>query len=223
MADTKRFFIITEGIMQKRLTVFLLTFSILTALMLPISAFFPSVQDTELYDNIIRLHILANSDRAEDQTLKLKVRDTILTAVSELFSDATDRTEAENILRKNLPLLESTANQILKNSNSPYTATVTLTKEPYPTRVYENYTLPAGTYTSLRILIGEAEGQNWWCILFPKLCIGKSPDTDTLALIGDSELIEAGLTPSQIRIITGDSPDIVVKFRLLEFFERLLG
>ncbi len=209
--------------MQKRLTVFLLTFSILTALMLPISAFFPSAQDTSLYDNIIRLHVLANSDTAEDQTIKLKVRDGILDTVSELLCGVTDRTEAENILRENLSTLENTANESLRINKSPYTAKVTLTKESYPVRTYENFTLPAGTYTSLRILIGEADGQNWWCVLFPQLCIGKSPDTASLSIIDDSTLIEAGLTPSQIRIITGDSPDIVVKFRLLEFFEKLFG
>ncbi len=209
--------------MQKQLTVFLLTFSILTALMLPISAFFPSAKDTELYDNIIRLHVLANSDSEEDQALKLKVRDGILDTVSGLLSDVTDRVEAEKILSKNLTLLENSANETLRSNNSPNTAAVTLTKESYPTRIYENYTLPAGTYTSLRILIGEAEGQNWWCVLFPQLCVGKSSDTGTLALVDDSELIEAGLTPSQIRIITGNSPDIVVKFRLLELFEKLFG
>ena len=209
--------------MQKRLTVFLLTFSVLTALILPISAFFPSVQDAEIYDNIIRLHVLANSDSEEDQALKLKVRDSILETVSKLLLDVTDRTQAESILQSNLQILESTTNEALKSYGSTHTAAVTLTKEPYPTRIYEDFTLPAGTYTSLRILIGEASGQNWWCILFPQLCVGKSPSSGTFDVSDNSALIEAGLTPSQIRIITGNSPDIVVKFRLLEFIEKLFG
>ncbi len=209
--------------MQKRLTVFLLVFSILTALMLPISAFFPTAEDAELYDNIIRLHVLANSDSAEDQALKLKVRDGILDTVAELLEGVNDRTAAENILSENLESIEVAAKKVLDDNSSAYTASVTLTKEAYPTRVYENYTLPAGTYTSLRILIGEAEGQNWWCVLFPQLCIGKKTDTSALAVVDDSELLEVGLTPSQIRIIKGNSPDIVVKFRLLEFFENLFN
>ncbi len=209
--------------MQKNITVFLLVFSILTALMLPLSAFFPTATDAELYDNIIRLHVLANSDTSEDQSMKLKVRDGILTTVAELLEGITDRTAAETILRENLSTIESSAKKVLLENSSAYTVSVTLTKEEYPTRVYENYTLPAGTYTSLRILIGEAEGQNWWCVLFPQLCIGKTAVAPELAVIDDSELLEVGLTPSQIRIIKGDSPDIVVKFRLLEFFEKLFS
>ncbi|MBQ8249132.1 MAG: stage II sporulation protein R [Clostridia bacterium] len=209
--------------MQKHITVFLLTFSILTALMLPISAFFPTIEDAKLYDNIIRLHVLANSDSEEDQELKLKVRDGILDTVATLLDGVTDRTITENILSENLQAIESVAKKVLDDNSSTYTVSVTLTKEAYPTRDYENYTLPAGTYTSLRVLIGEAEGQNWWCVLFPQLCIGKTEAVSTLAVIDDSELLEVGLTPSQIRIIKGDSPDIVVKFRLLEFFEGLFS
>ncbi|MBQ2765468.1 MAG: stage II sporulation protein R [Clostridia bacterium] len=209
--------------MQNRLTVFLLTFSVLTALMLPMSALLPSPEDAQLYDNIIRLHVLANSDSAEDQALKLKVRDGILDTVSDLLDGVKDRAEAEAILADNLDVIESAAAEVLYAENSPYTVAVTLTEEAYPTREYENYTLPAGTYTSLRILIGEAEGQNWWCVLFPQLCIGISKDTQAAAIVDDSELLETGLTPSQIRIITGDSPDIVVKFRLLEFLERIFA
>ena len=202
--------------MQNRLTVFLLTFSVLTALMLPMSALLPSPEDAQLYDNIIRLHVLANSDSAEDQALKLKVRDGILDTVSDLLDGVKDRAEAEAILADNLDVIESAAAEVLYAENSPYTVAVTLTEEAYPTREYENYTLPAGTYTSLRILIGEAEGQNWWCV-------GISKDTQAAAIVDDSELLETGLTPSQIRIITGDSPDIVVKFRLLEFLERIFA
>ena len=209
--------------MQKNITVFLLVFSILTALMLPLSAFFPTAADSELYDNIIRLHVLANSDTSEDQALKLKVRDGILDTVAALLDGITDRSVAETILRENLPTIESSAKKVLHDNSSTYTVSVTLTKEEYPTRVYEAYTLPAGTYTSLRILIGEAEGQNWWCVLFPQLCIGKTAASSELAVIDDSELLEVGLTPSQIRIIKGGSPDIVVKFRLLEFFEKLFS
>ena len=209
--------------MQKQVTVFLLIFSILTALMLPISAFLPTAEDAKLYDNIIRLHVLANSDSDEDQALKLKVRDGILETVAELLDGITDRTAAENILRENLTVIEATAKKVLCDNSSPYTVSATLTKEAYPTRVYESYTLPAGTYTSLRVLIGESEGQNWWCVLFPQLCIGKTADISTHAVIDDSELLEVGLTPSQIRIIKGNSPGIIVKFRLLEFFEKLFA
>ncbi|MBQ8552413.1 MAG: stage II sporulation protein R [Clostridia bacterium] len=209
--------------MNNRLTVFLLTFSILTALMLPLSAALPSADEAGVYDSVIRLHVLANSDTEEDQALKLKVRDGILITVSELLHDVTDRSIAEAKLSENLAVIESAAERVLRDNDSKYTVSVTLTKEEYPTREYSNITLPAGTYTSLRVLIGEAEGQNWWCVLFPKLCIGAETDVAAFAAVDETELVAAGLTPSQVRIITGDSPDVVVKFRILEFIGQLFS
>ena len=202
--------------MKSRLTVFLLTFSILTALALPLSALLPTAEDAGLYDNIIRLHVLANSDSDEDQVLKLKVRDGVLEKASELLSGVTDRNEAENILRQNLPSLKSAAADIIAENGYEYTVDVTLTEEEYPTREYGNFALPAGSYTSLRVLIGEAEGQNWWCMLFPTLCIGAEKEAPA-AIIDESECIEAGLTPSQVKIIKGDTTTVKVKFRILEF------
>lgn len=211
--------------MHNRLTVFLLTFSILTALMLPVSALFPTPSDSELYDSIIRLHVIANSDSDPDQALKLLVRDNILGTVSELLGGVTDRSEAEIILRSNLGLIEDKAREVLLSERSNYGVAVTLTEEDYPTRVYESVTLPAGSYTSLRVLIGDADGENWWCILFPTLCVTAEREVTAAAIIDDTEetLLEAGLTPSQIRIITGSTPDVKVKFRILEYFERILS
>ena len=205
--------------MHNRLTVFLLTFSILTALMLPVSALFPTPSDSELYDSIIRLHVIANSDSDPDQALKLLVRDNILGTVSELLGGVTDRSEAEIILRSNLGLIEDKAREVLLSERSNYGVAVTLTEEDYPTRVY------AGSYTSLRVLIGDADGENWWCILFPTLCVTAEREVTAAAIIDDTEetLLEAGLTPSQIRIITGSTPDVKVKFRILEYFERILS
>ena len=205
--------------MQNRLTVFLLTFSIVLALMLPVSAALPSCEDAELYDNVIRLHVLANSDSDADQSEKLMVRDGILDTVSDVLDGVCDRNIAEAEIEANLALIERVANGVLAELGSAHTATVTLTKEAYPTREYEGFTLPAGTYTSLRVLIGEAEGQNWWCVLYPKLCV--SAERATAAVVDESELVEAGLTPSQVRIITGNTPDVVIKFRFLEFLGRL--
>lgn len=206
--------------MQNRLTVFLLTFSIIISLMLPISAALPSADDMQLYDKIIRLHVIANSDTDEDQALKLKVRDGVLEAVSALLEEVSDRTEAEAILEKNLEVIRDAAKEVLMAESFAYSVDVTLTKEYYPTREYEGFTLPSGEYTSLRVLIGEAEGKNWWCVLFPKMCVTSK---QKITVSDKGALIEAGLTPSQVKIITGNSPDVVIKFRFIEFFSRLFS
>lgn len=208
--------------MKNKLTVFLLTFSAITALMLPLSALVPTSEDAELYDNVIRLHVLANSDSDADQALKLKVRDSVLETASTLLSGITDRDAAEAVLSDNLAVLEAAAHAALAAEGSSYTVSVTLTKEKYPTREYGNFALPAGKYTSLRVLIGNAEGRNWWCMLFPSLCIGAEKEA-SVAVIDESECIEAGLTPSQVKIITGNSPTVKVKFRILEFVGNLFS
>lgn len=220
----KRFFIfyIEERKLQmhNRLTVFLLTFSIIISLMLPISAALPSSEDMQIYEKIIRLHVIANSDTNADQALKLKVRDGILEYISSLVADAPDKESAEGAIREKLPEIKQAAQNVLLSESADFSVDVTLTKERYPTREYEGFTLPCGTYTSLRVLIGEAKGQNWWCVLFPRLCVTAKPSQTSKR---DSELVEAGLTPSQVRIITGDSPDIVIKFRFIEFFSKLFS
>lgn len=206
--------------MKSRLSVFLLTFSVLIALSLPVSALFPSLSEAKLYSSVIRLHVLANSDSAEDQQLKLSVRDEVLNTVSDILRNAESKSEAEEVLKQNIELIKQSAEKVIVSSGYSYSVSVTLTEEQYPTRTYENVTLPAGEYTSLRILIGEAEGQNWWCVLFPKLCITAETEVGGAAVIDETEeeLVRAGLTPDQIRLITGNSPDVKIKFRILEYF-----
>ena len=224
------------NIRNEKLTVFLLTFSILTALCLPLSALLPSGEEAAIYDSIIRLHVLANSDSDEDQALKLKVRDGILSTVAGIVEDAEEVDAARAALGNNLDLIAAAAEAVLELEGSDYGVEVTLTREYYPTREYRGVTLPAGEYTSLRVLIGKAEGHNWWCVLFPQLCVTVASRTTADSLIladesadslyiddSDERLVEAGLTPSQIRLITGDSPDVVIRFRLLEWLNSIFG
>lgn len=210
---------------NKQFLVFLLTFSILTALALPFAAVIPSEEEAAVYDNVIRLHVLANSDSDEDQSLKLKVRDGILSTAAELVEGCTDFETARDALERALPELKDAAISVLRREGSDYDVRVTLTREDYPTREYRGVTLPAGEYTSLRVLIGEAAGHNWWCVLFPQLCVTAASSGSKAAdftILDDTEpLVEAGLTPSQIELITGDSPRVTVKFRLLEWLKSL--
>ena len=210
---------------SKQFLVFLLTFSILTALALPFAAVIPSEEEAAVYDSVIRLHVLANSDSDEDQALKLKVRDGILSTAAGLVEGCTDFESAREALAGALPELRDAALGVLRREGSDYDVRVTLTREEYPTREYRGVTLPAGEYTSLRVLIGEAAGHNWWCVLFPQLCVttaSEGGEVGDFTILDDTEpLVEAGLTPSQIELITGDSPRVTVKFRLLEWLKSL--
>jgi len=175
--------------------------------------------ESEIYENVLRLHVLANSDSEEDQTLKLKVRDAVLLKSEELFADCETREDAIEVTKQNLSVLEATALETLRAEGSDHSVRVELGEEVYPTRNYESFCFPAGSYLSLRIILGEGEGQNWWCVLYPPMCLSaasaKSSQSD--------EAITVGFTGEQYRVITEtDSPTYRVRFRILEVFEEAM-
>lgn len=171
---------------------------------------------TGVYDSVIRLHVLANSDSDADQSLKLKVRDAVLSHAEVLLDGVTEREAAQRTLEENLDALGAIAEQTLAREGAPNTVAVTLTKEEYPRRTYEHAALPAGEYLSLRVMIGEAEGQNWWCVLFPPMCLSAA------SAERESFCLAAGLTEGQYRFITGsDGTGYRVRFKLVEMAQEL--
>lgn len=188
--------------------------------------FLPTVSDLSLYENVIRLHILANSNTAEDQALKLYVRDRILEHIDSLVIDAKNKSEAEENIISSLDEIKDAAKEAVSDYGSDESVSVSLSNEEYPRRQYGFVTLPAGNYTSLRIMIGNAEGANWWCVLFPRLCTApalKNEDPSENADIKE-EFIEAGFTPSQYKLITeSENKKYIIKFRIVELFKELFG
>lgn len=171
-----------------------------------------------VYDNVIRLHVLANSDSEEDQALKLTVRDAVLEKTEELLGGVGTRDEAEAILRGALPEIEETAARTLAEKGCGDGVAVTLSKEKYPRRTYEGLAFPAGEYLSLQVKIGRAEGHNWWCVLFPPMCLSAAAaDRETVCL-------SAGLTEEQYRLITeSESGKYKLRFKILEVAGELFG
>ena len=167
----------------------------------------------QLADKVVRLHVLANSDSEEDQALKLRVRDRVLERATELLEQSADRQEAEALLRGNLLELENLAAEEIAAAGYDYPVTAELTDTTFPTREYDGFTLPAGEYLALRIVIGEGAGQNWWCVVFPPLCTTASADVPASALA-------AGLTQEDVNLIT-EEPGYVLKFKTVELWERL--
>ena len=173
-------------------------------------------EEMEVYDKTLRLHIPANSDDAEDQALKLKVRDAVVDLLEKPLSECKTKAEATEVAKKMTSSICDTANRVIKENGKSYVARVSVTEEYYPRKEYEGITLPAGSYTSLKIELGEADGKNWWCVLFPQVCTGTAEAKETLA--------EVGFTPSQIRLLTDqESGDYTVKFKIVEIIERLFG
>lgn len=168
----------------------------------------------ELADKVVRLHVLANSDSEEDQALKLQVRDAVLDRAEALLAQTVSREEAEGKLRGQLLEFERLAEAVVRDSGYDYEVTAELADTEFPTREYEGFTLPAGEYLALRILIGEAAGRNWWCVVFPPLCTAASADVPASAMA-------AGFTEDEVRLITEEDQGYVLKFKAVEFWETL--
>ncbi|MBP3314678.1 MAG: stage II sporulation protein R [Clostridia bacterium] len=176
----------------------------------------PIHSEGQIYDSVLRLHVLANSDSEDDQELKLKVRDAILADTAHLFADCKSRDEASAVVSENLPLLQMSAERAISEAGYSYPVRIELGEEEYPTKNYESACFPAGEYLSLRVLIGEGVGQNWWCVLFPPLCVSAASESDGS--------VEVGLYGDQYAIVT-ETEDIKykIRFKLLEAIEKAVN
>ena len=169
-----------------------------------------AMQQQALSSKLIRIHVLAASDSAEDQAIKLQVRDAVLRQLSLLTADCADRKEAAAVLIGCAEQLGKTA-----ANTADQRVTLQLSPESYGTRRYENFSLPAGEYLSLQIRIGAGEGRNWWCVAFPMVCMAATAEEFEAAATS------AGLDGAQIRLMTGEETDIKVRFIVLEWLEAL--
>ena len=179
-----------------------------------LSGIYLNREQSTLADSVIRLHVLANSDEQADQQLKLLVRDRVLVEAEGLYQPGDDVQTAYGRLEEALPRLAEAGQQVVQEQGYDYPVTADLTRSWFPTKHYTDVALPAGNYTALRIVIGEGGGQNWWCVVFPPLCLGSvSEQVD--------EAAQAGLfTDEQVSLITGESGGYVVKFKAIELWEE---
>lgn len=168
----------------------------------------------ELADRVVRLHILANSDSKEDQALKLKVRDVVLQHATGILKDTHSRKEAERQLRAALPKLQKLAEEKIAAEGYSYSVRTELCDTAFPTRKYKDFTLPAGNYLALRVLIGSGQGHNWWCVVFPPLCTQATTNLYKTAMA-------AGLTNKDMKLITEQNGRYVLKFKSIEIWEKL--
>lgn len=168
-----------------------------------------------LDQELIRLHIVASSDSREDQTIKLKVRDAVLESLRSDLAQIRDVEQAKAYLQANLPKIRQIANQVLQDAGCDAEAAVSLCREAFDTRQYDIFTLPAGVYEALRIVIGEGEGQNWWCVVFPELCLEAAGEDVTAEAAG------AGFSRHLMSTLTGE--DYEIRFFFLDQLGKLRG
>ena len=168
----------------------------------------------QLADKVVRLHILANSDSEDDQALKLRVRDRVLERATELLEQTGDRREAADVLQSHLPELERIAAEEISDCGYEYDVTAEVANTMFPTKEYDGFTLPAGEYLALRIIIGEGNGHNWWCVVFPPLCTTAAADVPASALA-------AGFDEEEVALVTEENEGYVLKFKAMEWWEAI--
>ena len=178
--------------------------------MIIITSFFsPLINMSEnISEKVFRMHILANSDSVSDQNLKLKVRDEVLKQTNILFKDCDNKEEAIEVSSKNIVLLKSIVDKTILENGYDYTSRVFVKKEFFNTREYEKFTLPAGNYDCLKIEIGQGRGKNWWCVMFPAVCVS-----------GCTEEFDKTLSDEEIKMV--ESKNKIIKFKAVEIYERI--
>lgn len=182
-------------------------FGLICAVLCSMSHFSAACDD--LRQNVLRLHIIANSDSDADQQLKLKIRDEILRETDGLFENSKNLQEAQNTVCDNLEFFEAVANEVIAENGFDYTATASFGTSEFSTRYYDDFTLPAGEYQSLIITLGEAKGKNWWCVVYPTVCIpaAKGELNDTVS--DESAQIAKG------------GKRFIMRFKTVEIYEKI--
>lgn len=176
------------------------------------TALWAEATQVRLASQVIRLHVLANSDSEEDQALKLEVRDRVLETTSALLAGETEPQAAAVLLDQHLDDIAQIAAQEISAQGHDDRVEVRLEQTWFPTRQYQGISLPAGNYLALRVLIGAAEGHNWWCVVFPNLC---------LPAVSERALEASTLTPGQISLLQEEETSYVFRFKTLEFWQSL--
>ena len=166
----------------------------------------------QVREDVLRMHVIANSDSEADQAVKLKVRDAVLEAGGALFDGSMTVEDAQQVLQSDIDRLQNAAEEVLAEYGMDYGVTVEIGQDFFATRTYDDaVTLPAGVYTAVRVILGNGEGQNWWCVMFPPLCLP--------AAEGEATLDDA-LTDAEEDVVTR-SPRFEARFKIVELFEKI--
>lgn len=183
-------------------------FGLICAVVLSFARF--ELRCDDLRDNVLRLHIIANSDSTDDQNIKLAVRDAILESSVDIFKDCSSVDDALEVAKSQVQVFNGIANNVLRNADFNYAANTTVKEQYFNTRTYNDFTLPAGNYNSLVINLGDSQGKNWWCVVFPCVCVPSATDSD----LSDS-------VPEKAVLTAENAEKYKIKFKTVEIYEEI--
>lgn len=208
--------IIKSSIFKRFITILLL----LTLFVFVSALSYVSAVSNNISNSVFRLHVIANSNSSEDQNLKYIVRDELIKYMNEISKDCNTKQEVIDLAQNNISNFEDIARQTIKENGFDYNVTVEIGNFDFPTKSYGDITLPAGNYDSLRVKIGNAEGQNWWCVMFPPLCFVDV--TSGIVPEESKQEMQDAMPEEEYSLISKtDESEINFKFKLIEFFENI--
>lgn len=209
---------IAKNLLNSKIKRFILLTLLLILYILVSAISYTNAVCSDIQESIFRLHVIANSDSAEDQNLKYIVRDSVIEYINEISNNASSKDEVILIAQEHLSEIENIALQTIKDNGYNYPVKVSIGNFAFPSKKYGDITLPPGYYDALKIEIGEAAGQNWWCVMFPPLCFvdvtsGVVPDES-------KEVMKNNLSEEEYDLISGNGADVEIKFKIVEVLQN---
>ena len=209
---------IAKNLLNSKIKRFILLTLLLILYILVSAISYTNAVCSDIQESIFRLHVIANSDSAEDQNLKYIVRDSVIEYINEISNNASSKDEVILIAQEHLSEIENIALQTIKDNGYNYPVKVSIGNFAFPSKKYGDITLPPGYYDALKIEIGEATGQNWWCVMFPPLCFvdvtsGVVPDES-------KEVMKNNLSEEEYDLISGNGADVEIKFKIVEVLQN---
>ena len=209
---------IAKNLLNSKIKRFILLILLLILYILVSAISYTNAVCSDIQESVFRLHVIANSDSAEDQNLKYIVRDSVIEYINEISNNASSKDEVILIAQEHLSEIENIALQTIKDNGYNYPVKVSIGNFAFPSKKYGDITLPPGYYDALKIEIGEAAGQNWWCVMFPPLCFvdvtsGVVPDES-------KEVMKNNLSEEEYDLISGNGADVEIKFKIVEVLQN---
>lgn len=174
---------------------------------------------SDIQDSVFRLHVIANSDSSEDQNLKYIVRDKVLDCINSISSNENSKEDVISLANQNIDEIQKIAENTIHENGYDYSVKLNIGNFAFPTKTYGDISFPAGYYDALKIEIGEAKGQNWWCVMFPPLCFVDV--TSGVVPEESKEVMRENLSEEEYQLLSENSNDINFKFKIVEMFQNI--
>lgn len=202
---------------MKKINSYRLSVVIFTVILVISAITYAKITQSNIADSVLRLHVIANSDSAADQQLKIAVRDRVLKEAQNLFENTSSADEAKKAAEKNIKFLEKTTKDELKKRGYDYEVSVEVGEFAFPVKFYDDIMLPSGQYRAVRIIIGEGKGRNWWCVMYPPMC-----SIDGITMDSGREKLKGALSDDEYAMVSSKNKGAEIRFKIVDIINSII-